>query len=302
MVEDRDLVEARAHHRGPLRPAVIAFCPRNGVPDAMIEAAQNSPVYQFVKAWKLALPCTRSFARCDAVLRPRCCRSRRSPTGAHEVSAAMATRSTTSHARKARLPLRYMARLFSAGNETRSRRSIASDFACASIAARRTPPASWTTRRVGAQGRRADRRRGAGDLELTASRPSSKRCHPALARESTSRPSRTRHPQDRGGFGFRREAKRAIMRPRHNRPVTSAGPDRGVPDPALPDQARDCVGALRISSSARDTGDEAVCPHHGGDALRRRKSYTPPLRAEATCFPYIGSVVWRNYSAASFGA
>ncbi len=61
-MDDADLVQAqRAIIMDPHDPAVIAAAKANGVPDAMIEAAQKSPVYKFVKEWKLALPLHSEF-------------------------------------------------------------------------------------------------------------------------------------------------------------------------------------------------------------------------------------------------
>jgi nitrate reductase beta subunit len=54
---DAELVEAqRAMVLDPADPQVIAAARKNGIPAAVIEAAQRSPVYRFVKAWKIALP------------------------------------------------------------------------------------------------------------------------------------------------------------------------------------------------------------------------------------------------------
>ena len=54
---DHELVEA---HRDmildPNDPAVVRAARENGIHDSVIESAQNSPVYQFVKVWKIALP------------------------------------------------------------------------------------------------------------------------------------------------------------------------------------------------------------------------------------------------------
>jgi nitrate reductase beta subunit len=56
-VADADLVEAqRSLILDPFDPEVQAVARRSGVSAAMIEAAQKSPVYKFVKLWKLALP------------------------------------------------------------------------------------------------------------------------------------------------------------------------------------------------------------------------------------------------------
>ena len=57
MVPDDQLIEA---HRevilDPFDPKVIAAARANGIEDSWISAAQKSPAYQFVKVWGLALP------------------------------------------------------------------------------------------------------------------------------------------------------------------------------------------------------------------------------------------------------
>jgi len=56
-VSDDELIAA---HReiilDPYDPEVIAAAKDNGIDDGWIEAAQNSPAYKFVKEWELALP------------------------------------------------------------------------------------------------------------------------------------------------------------------------------------------------------------------------------------------------------
>jgi len=52
-----ELVEAqRSLILDPFDRAVTAAASANGIHDSVIEAAQRSPVYQFVKTWKIALP------------------------------------------------------------------------------------------------------------------------------------------------------------------------------------------------------------------------------------------------------
>ena len=54
---DDELVEAqRDTILDPNDPAVIAAARKCGVPDGVIESAQQSPVYRYVKEWKLGLP------------------------------------------------------------------------------------------------------------------------------------------------------------------------------------------------------------------------------------------------------
>jgi nitrate reductase beta subunit len=57
LMKDEDLVEGhRSMILDPHDPAVIAAARANGIHDDVIESAQRSPVYQFVKVWRLALP------------------------------------------------------------------------------------------------------------------------------------------------------------------------------------------------------------------------------------------------------
>jgi len=52
-----ELIEAqRSMILDPNDPQVIAAAKKNGISDGVIEAAQESPVYQFVKVWKIGLP------------------------------------------------------------------------------------------------------------------------------------------------------------------------------------------------------------------------------------------------------
>jgi nitrate reductase beta subunit len=69
MLYDADKIEAAASapenelvdrqmdiYVDPFDPEVIRMAKLNGIADSTITAAQNSPVYKFVKKWKLALP------------------------------------------------------------------------------------------------------------------------------------------------------------------------------------------------------------------------------------------------------
>ncbi len=55
--DDKDLIDAhRSLILDPNDPAVIEGARKNGIHESVIESAQRSPVYQFVKVWKIALP------------------------------------------------------------------------------------------------------------------------------------------------------------------------------------------------------------------------------------------------------
>ncbi len=54
---DEELIDAqRSMILNPNDPAVIAAARANGIHESVIESAQKSPVYRFVKEWKVALP------------------------------------------------------------------------------------------------------------------------------------------------------------------------------------------------------------------------------------------------------
>ena len=56
-VPDNELVNSHLDIiQDPFDPEVIAAAKKNGVPDSTIKAAQNSPTYKFVKEWGMALP------------------------------------------------------------------------------------------------------------------------------------------------------------------------------------------------------------------------------------------------------
>ena len=55
--DEKDLVSKQIGiYLDPFDKAVIAEAKKNGIADSTIEAAQNSPVYKFVKQWNIALP------------------------------------------------------------------------------------------------------------------------------------------------------------------------------------------------------------------------------------------------------
>jgi nitrate reductase beta subunit len=56
-VKDSELVEAhRSMILDPYDPTVLEGAKRNGIEDSVIDSAQRSPVYKFVKQWGIALP------------------------------------------------------------------------------------------------------------------------------------------------------------------------------------------------------------------------------------------------------
>jgi nitrate reductase / nitrite oxidoreductase, beta subunit len=113
---NEELVEAhRSLVLDPHDPAVIAAASRNGLHDSVIESAQRSPVYKFVKAWKIALPPHIEFRTLPMLFY------------VPPMSPVMANQNgnTVSHTSddlfhdidQSRVPLKFLANLFGAGNE-----------------------------------------------------------------------------------------------------------------------------------------------------------------------------------------
>ena len=98
----------------PFDPDVVRKAHEDGVDEKVVEAARHSPVYQFVKVWKLALPHHPEWRTLPMLfyVPPLLPVAASVESGRHEVG-----RSSFSSLEDARLPLRYMSMLFSAGNE-----------------------------------------------------------------------------------------------------------------------------------------------------------------------------------------
>ncbi len=111
-----DLVEAQLNLiLDPADSKVVAAAHKKGIPDGVIEAAQKSPVYRFVKQWKLALPLHPEFRTMPMLfyvppLLPVI--SSEQAGGVHRLA-----EDFFGSLENARMPIQYMARLFAAGQE-----------------------------------------------------------------------------------------------------------------------------------------------------------------------------------------
>ncbi|OGO45779.1 MAG: nitrate reductase subunit beta [Chloroflexi bacterium RBG_16_60_22] len=112
---EADLVEAqRRLILDPADPEVAAAARRNGISDDWLGAAKSSPVYRFVKEWGLALPLHPEFRTLPMLfyvppLLPVAASTR---TGRYD----LAEKSYLGNSESLRVPLKYLARLFSGGN------------------------------------------------------------------------------------------------------------------------------------------------------------------------------------------
>lgn len=121
-VNDTDLVEAqRAIIQDPFDFQVIAAAKANGISDAMIDSAQKSPVYKFVKQWKIALPLSPQFRTLPMLfyVPPLLPVLATMKNGHYEVAGAgeKGMIPLLTSLEQARIPLSYMAGLFAAGNK-----------------------------------------------------------------------------------------------------------------------------------------------------------------------------------------
>ncbi len=125
---DEDLVEA--HRRiilDPFDPNVIAAARQNGIADDWIESAQKSPVYKFVKVWQIAFPLHIEFRTLPMLfyvppLTPVVANVK---GGNFDVVQDDILNSIDN----ARAPIRYLANMFSAGNEEVLKRGLRKMYA-----------------------------------------------------------------------------------------------------------------------------------------------------------------------------
>ena len=106
----------------PFDPKVIAEARRCGIHDSVIESAQKSPVYKFVKEWGLALPLHIEYRTLPMLfyVPPLLPVLGNVDTGSYETT----TDDFFGPLDQQRLPIEYMARLFTAGNVGKLRYSL----------------------------------------------------------------------------------------------------------------------------------------------------------------------------------
>jgi nitrate reductase beta subunit len=107
-----ELVDAhRALVLDPFDPEVVAAGRRSGLPEQILDAARRSPVYRFVKEWGIALPLHPEYRTVPMLfyVPPLL------PSMADQAGRAQGDFFTSLE--RARLPLKYLASLFAAGNE-----------------------------------------------------------------------------------------------------------------------------------------------------------------------------------------
>jgi len=115
-VPDEQLVQRqREMILDPHDPKVVAAAKESGIPDGVITAAQNSPVYRYVKEWELALPLHPEYRTLPMLfyvppLLPVLNATQANGTQRVETD-------LFSSLENARVPVRYMSRTLAAGND-----------------------------------------------------------------------------------------------------------------------------------------------------------------------------------------
>ena len=135
---EQDLIDMQVEMLlNPFDPEVIQEAKANGIADSTIKAAQNNPVYKFVKEWKMALPLHPEFRTLPMlfyvppllpVMATVSEMNRQEQAGKMHPAAKQwedtwlydtSTEQLWGSIEQARFPLKYMANLFGAGDEQR---------------------------------------------------------------------------------------------------------------------------------------------------------------------------------------
>ncbi|MFQ5748839.1 MAG: nitrate reductase subunit beta, partial [Planctomycetota bacterium] len=125
---DDQLVEAqRELILDPFDEEVVAEARRNGVHDAVIESARKSPVYRFVKEWKIALPLHVEFRTFPMLFYVPPLLPVMSQTNGETLHSDQ--EGLFADIEKARAPMAYLGRLFAAGNEGKVRYALRKQLA-----------------------------------------------------------------------------------------------------------------------------------------------------------------------------
>ncbi|MBI4954767.1 MAG: nitrate reductase subunit beta [Myxococcales bacterium] len=127
-VPDSELVEAqRRMILDPFDPEVIAAAKERGIGDDVISAAQRSPVYKFVMEWKLALPLHAEHRTLPMLFYVPPMLPVQAKVGDYGYDTSV--EGFLGSIDQARLPLKYMAKLFGAGNEAPVRYALRKQLA-----------------------------------------------------------------------------------------------------------------------------------------------------------------------------
>ena len=119
--DEKDLVDTQLGiYLDPFDPEVIREARKNGIADSTIIAAQKSPVYKFVKVWKIALPLHPEFRTLPNLFYVPPMLPAMASVDADGVYETVSD-SLFAGIDKSRLPMNYLASLFTAGDAEKVR-------------------------------------------------------------------------------------------------------------------------------------------------------------------------------------
>ncbi len=134
LAEDKDLVEAqRDIILDPFDPEVIKGAEESGISDDWIDAAQRSPIYKIVKKWELALPLHPEFRTLPSLfyippLAPITTSVGKNTPTAEDIfdmdKPSEGPLLSLDELDKFRVPFKYLASMFGAGNEEVVRKTL----------------------------------------------------------------------------------------------------------------------------------------------------------------------------------
>lgn len=115
---NEQLIDAhRSMILNPNDPAVIEAARKNGIPDSVIDSAQKSPVYKFVKEWKIALPPHLEFRTLPMLFYVPPMSPVMATSNDHTVKSV--SDDFFHDIEEARVPLQFLANLFGAGHQAK---------------------------------------------------------------------------------------------------------------------------------------------------------------------------------------
>lgn len=125
---DLELVDAqRELILDPFDPAVIEAARNNGVHDSIIDSAQKSPAYRFVKEWGLALPLHVEFRTFPMLFYVPPLMPVISNTNSGYIR--NETEDLFADIEKARIPIQFLGKMFAAGNDAKVRYALRKQYA-----------------------------------------------------------------------------------------------------------------------------------------------------------------------------
>ncbi|MCB9186481.1 MAG: nitrate reductase subunit beta [Flavobacteriales bacterium] len=210
---DKDLVDAQMNiYLDPFDENVIKAAKANGIADSTIRAAQQSPVYKFVKEWGIALPLHPEFRTIPNLFYvPPMLPAMASvdSDGVYDST----TESLWAGIEKSRLPMKYLASLFTAG-DTKKVEDVLKKLLAVKISRRQTTVGDLTEAEVNAalEGGKTSNKECDEIFRLTSLATFEERfvIPPAHREESIEMLENTGDVKGNTGFGFKMRPERGL--------------------------------------------------------------------------------------------